>query len=118
LPKKPFFADPIGRTFSEVYPEIEEIDFWVERTTITGKNKGSYHFTKSNIPAHLSCENPQCREGGYNIQQIIEALYHVKLTEKEDTSVCRGYEKMDSGTRSCLHAAKYKVRIKYKQSSR
>ena len=123
MPKKskpvPFLSNNVS--FSEAYPDIEEFEMWIEVKDLTGKVRGTHHFSKGseNPPAHVDCGNPQCREGGWNISEIINPLYHDKVHEKEDSLACRGYEKIGfakNATRSCCTIARYKVKIKYKQS--
>ena len=121
--KLPFFSHGIYQSFSEVYPLIEEFEIEIESKDLTGKVMRSYRFSNRNArdlpPARIDCGNPQCREGGYNLTEIIHPLYYAKgrpnVQEKEGKIICRGYEKMDHGKRSCFMIATYKVKIKYKQ---
>ncbi|MCS7114212.1 MAG: hypothetical protein N0A00_02205 [Candidatus Bathyarchaeota archaeon] len=103
-------------SLQEIFPEIEEIDLYIKSTNLAGEIKTEYYFKDiRSIPSQVKCGNSECREGGYNIVlDIIMPVYHERKTEKEGTIVCRGYEKIGMGTRSCLHAAHYKLRIKYK----
>jgi hypothetical protein len=101
------------------YPQIEEFETEIESKDLTGKVMNSAHFpTKDSIPAHIDCGNNQCVQGGYNVTEILDPLYYAKdrpqTQEKEGHVSCRGYEKMDHGTRSCVMTATYKVKIKYK----
>jgi hypothetical protein len=103
-----------------MYPQIDELDFDIESRTLMNKLVNSAHFSvEDTVPSRVGCGNHDCINGGYNINEIINGLYyaenHPNLQEKEGDIVCRGYEKMGVGTRSCLMAATYKVKIRYKQ---
>ena len=115
---RPFFAGP-PTTFENVYPDIDQIEIWIEsdRRDLARKPEKSYHFSdKSRILAYVGCGNPLCHEGGFSIQEIIGSAYFKKITEKEGHILCHGHEHMGSKwkTRDCFRGAKYKVKIRYK----
>lgn len=112
--KAPFFKE--RSSIQEIFPDIEEIDLYIKSTNLVGEIKAEYHFQDlKSMPSHVRCGNPDCRDGGYNIVlDIILPVYRKRETEKEGSIICKGYEKIGKGTRSCSHIARYKLRIKYK----
>jgi hypothetical protein len=102
--------------FKEMYPQIAELDLKIESKDLTGKLMNSDHFfTDDPVPSRVDCGNRQCRGGGYNLNEILGPLISAKVQEKQGFLVCRGYEKMNHGTRSCVCMAIYTVKIKYRQ---
>jgi hypothetical protein len=103
--------------FKEMYPQIDELDLKIESKNLTGKLMNSSHFfTDDPVPSRVDCGNPQCVGGGsYNVIEILDPLIRASVRKKEGSVVCKGYEKIGVGTRSCICMAAYKVRIRYKQ---
>jgi hypothetical protein len=83
---------------NKAFPGVDVIDI-----TITQDPYGQYlqhdwqrtsPYTKSTVPSHLRCVNPRCRQGGLELQNIIEFF-----PDGQHEFPCNGHEGTPAGRR-------------------
>ena len=106
-------------TFSEAFPEIEEIIVKCEEIEFIGGNKSWKHvFTKEKLPGeYINCNNRWCHGGGFSIGEKIRAMVDKKEIQISGAECCQGNEGTPNGRKiyhSCPHHFNYTISIKYK----
>ena len=111
---RPLLGEPT--TFARAYPQVSDIRVEVEEED----GLADYHrhrvFAKSDLPSTIRCGNPRCRQGGFDIQQLIYSMIELRETQREDSIDCPGHEGSPKGRRKgypCTNFAKIKVSITY-----
>jgi hypothetical protein len=106
-------------SFAEAHPEIEDISVEVEEhgKGVDSSNRTRTH-TKSNLPGEfVSCHNPMCYGGGFQLGLYLFSMTSSKKTEFEETTLCVGNEGSPKGGRiyrRCVNTFKIKIHIIYK----
>jgi hypothetical protein len=93
---RPFLGETHDR--DRAFPDIEELELTVVQDkfghyTRQGQPRES-HYTKGDIPRHLSCANPRCQQGGLDLQRIV-----MFWREGQSTVHCNGHEGTPKGRR-------------------
>ena len=106
--------------FHEVYPQIKSLRLeGTQHGDLGSEFQATLHYSESNILAKINCANPQCQQGGYEVQQFLDALVHAKETESEQTWHCNGHEGSPKGRRKgdpCMNYIKFTISIDYVDS--
>ena len=110
-------------TFKTAFPDVADaLVEWRERrgphdestgdARQTGYRRGN--FTQGVLP----CSNPDCHEGGYQVDRLIAQMLQVGETEREGVMLCSGREvgeEVRRGPVRCPHRIRYKVTLSLKQ---
>lgn len=95
---KPFLGGE-PTTFTELYPSVKSLILtgiehgdYTESSIIPYNQRGRIHYTASTLPRVIPCSNPKCKQGGYDLQWIIDSI--VSLGEPSYINVfsCNGHE--------------------------
>ncbi len=109
-----FLGEPT--TFAKAYPQVAEIRVEVEQEGDLSNHHRHQVFGKSGLPSIMSCGNPRCRQGGFNIQQMIYFMIEQRETHGEHSIHCPGHEGSPKGRRKgdpCGNFAKIRLSITY-----
>ncbi len=68
----------------------------------------------------LTCSNPRCRDGGFEVEFLMESMISDRLEERMGLLVCIGWEH-EQGSRvkrsPCTAAIRYRIRLTYRGSA-
>jgi len=112
---KRIFSGPSYKTFEEAFPEIKDIKF---EYNLWPSGGGPFVLNKSNLVGIVTCPNPLCTEGGFEIDfELSLNVFRKKLNHYEGAITCCGHEHMGSRwkVRRCLNHLSYKVDVEYKE---
>lgn len=111
----------LGRrvSFSEAYPNVKSIDVRVTETgdfpTGLPEHMHMLQYDAHTIPERVSCRNPLCKNGGFDLSQDVYFMVTQKITSKDFSQHCKGHEKKgkDKGP-MCSNSFKVAITISYK----
>lgn len=106
-------------SFKSAFPDVSDaVVEWRERrgpddakpgdTRKTGFRRGN--FTEGVLP----CSNPNCHEGGYEVDKLVATMLREGEAEREGIMLCSGREmgdEMRRGPIRCPHRIEYKAAI-------
>ena len=113
----------IGRpgSFREVYPNIKSLKLdGSQHGDLRSQHQEKLRYSESSIPAMISCANPRCQQGGYDIQAIIDGVVYSQESSYKETLHCNGHEGTPKGRRigdPCMNYIKVNIEIEYKEES-
>ena len=79
-----------------------------------GRNRGKMGFRRGNFNRGLiPCSGKDCREGGYQVDRLIEQMIAAGDNERKGTMYCSGRELIEDSHRSarCRHRINYHVTL-------
>lgn len=114
-------------TFDKIFPTVKSL-------VLTGKEHGDFrdlssisidrrstlHYTAASLPANISCANPRCQQGGYELQWILEGIISNRDTHYENIFHCNGHEGSPKGRRKgdrCGNYIKISIELAYKDEN-
>jgi hypothetical protein len=102
---------------AEAFPTIKNIDVTVETgagITRFDKKETFRYSLKFPPPALIPCPRGGCTGSGFDFQSMLMQMVALKQTEKTETRMCNGQEKMGRGHfRSCLGNFSVTIKIEY-----
>ena len=99
------------RSFDEVFPNIEKISVNIEENNIGSSDLlNKTLLTKQNFSEFHSCSNPQCKNGRYNIGNLVRNMVENHHTQLVAQKKCTGTEKLG---RRCWCRAEVSINIEY-----
>jgi len=106
-------------SFKQVFPQIEDIKVEVEQIGPPTYSPTRKEWNTRCWPEQLvKCHNRVCPKGFLNLWEIIGRMVDQRQTERQDETMCPGYEgspKLRRVYGKCLNMFTYKIRIKYRQ---
>jgi hypothetical protein len=87
-----------AKTLLSAFPHIARIEVRVvEENAYVGWRRDRVF--QNDVPAAIPCSNPRCREGGYDIANLIYFVAEGRKTNDEITIRCNGHEGSPKGRR-------------------
>lgn len=109
-------------TFTELFPEVKSLELTVQEhgefSSFAPSVKSSIHFTKSSIPSKITCSNPKCQQGGYELQWILTEVIRKKDRKYKSIFHCNGHEGTPKGRRigdPCCNNIEIEIDIDYEK---
>lgn len=109
--------------FSEAFPKIKDIDItWTQ-------DSGEFYLADwqrvgrlglRNICPQISCGNPRCKRGGFDLESRLQIMVSSNRTEESWALGCDGDEGSPQGMRrgqECMNNFKVTARISYKNEA-
>jgi hypothetical protein len=106
-------------TFKAAFPELQDaLIEWREKRGPADEKQGEVRKTgyrRGNFSQGLvPCSNPDCHEGGYQLDRLIADMLTVGETQREGTMLCSGREtgeEVRRGPVRCPHRIQYRATI-------
>ena len=89
-------------------------------STGTGILQHSMRVAGGRIEPLLPCPNPRCRDGGFEVECVVESIMSERLEERAGLLVCTGWEGERSTWKErtpCTTAIRYRIRLRYRETS-
>lgn len=106
-------------SFSVAFPTVEKAWFEYKELSVTGYGEMNVYLISSS-GGLMRCSNPQCQQGGYELDLQMHWMVPEKQTEREVSLHCHGHEGSPKGRRrgaSCYRSVKGILKIKYKDEN-
>lgn len=90
-------------SFAEAYPNIEELQIKVIHDRFGHYIQEEWYrtetMTRGSMSSHVTCRNPRCRRGGFDVDGLLRGMEICKETEKTISFFCKGDEGSPQGRR-------------------
>ena len=109
---------------SRRFPELKDLLLeWEEclpsgeaSPAVTGAFPHSIRAAGGAVERMLSCPNPRCRGGGFEVECLVESMTSERIAERAGVLVCIGWERNAGSRREespCTRAIRYRIRLGY-----
>jgi len=109
-------------TFRQAYPNLQSVRLEaIHHGDIPQEWQRKSVYSEGNLPSNISCTNPRCKQGGYDLNTVFVILTGSKDTHYESTIHCHGHEGSPKGRRrgdSCMNWLELKVDVTYNDGSK
>lgn len=106
-------------TFEEAFPSVKSVAVEVAETDYGIPLKTRTYY-KDSLGECIDCSNQRCYGGGFDLGAILRDMIENRITNRETTEFCQGYEGSPKGRKNygpCGRRFVVKVKITYKRRS-
>lgn len=103
-------------TLQGAYPTVESAALRYVESDVDGDSKQRFHDFASS--GRLSCANPRCVQGGYNLESQLDEMIQRNSESEEVSQSCSGHEGSPKGRRrgpGCLMSMTGSITVKYRK---
>jgi hypothetical protein len=104
--------------FEAEFPTIQDAIIRFTESDFGNSPKTGVWSLRNNGPV-MSCGNPSCQRGGYNLANEVHNMIYAGMSEREIRLSCNGDEGSPKGRRlgrECLQRLEAKITLKFKAS--
>lgn len=95
------------------YPNVKNIKVDYTESTYGASPRQPERLTGDDSDFRVSCHEPQCNNGGFDFEWIVEDMILTKQTYKKDVLQCEGHKYPSDQALQCMHIVNYEIQIEY-----
>jgi len=95
------------------YPNVKGIRIDATESTCGDSPRQPVRLTGDDSDFRVSCNEPQCNNGGFDFEWIVEDMILAKQTYKKDVLQCEGHKYPADQALPCMHIVNYEIHIEY-----
>ena len=109
------FNKPFAEAFPELADAVLEWEAWTRDLVNAGSSLGRFTMGVSAgyFQGWIRCHHPECHEGGFEIQRILDEMVLERQEVREGILVCAGWIG-DRNQVPCVNSITYRLGLKYR----